>query len=155
MAVERASEPSLRSYSPTSSIRAPSEADYTESTPPPPPHINVPSPPASQSLTRTPFHHPLPMESSEVPEPVATLDQRLHKFPVESSTTKDPDSDDEVLADTRKTGEKGKASAAEPVNKDLSEHAPQETETPIVEASGHSTGSPPSSDAFLGNGGST
>jgi hypothetical protein len=34
MAVERATEPSLRSYSPTSSIRAASEADYTDSPPP-------------------------------------------------------------------------------------------------------------------------
>jgi hypothetical protein len=33
MAVERATEPSLRSYSPTSSIRAVSEADYAESVP--------------------------------------------------------------------------------------------------------------------------
>ena len=92
------------------------------------------------------------MESSEVPESVAILDERLHKFPTESSTAKDPDSEDEVVVDTPKTGDKGKASAAEPVNKDLSEHAPQETETPTVDASGRSTGPPPSAKAFLGKG---
>ena len=58
------------------------------------------------------------MESSEVPESVATFDEHLHSFPMESSTAKDPDSEDEVVADTPKTGDKGKATAAEPIKED-------------------------------------
>ena len=68
MAVERATEPSLRSYSPTSSIRAPSDVDFTESSPPP---LNF----ASHDIT-TPepghqeFHYPT---ESPMTESVATL----------------------------------------------------------------------------------
>jgi hypothetical protein len=66
-------------------------------------------------LAQPVLHYPPPMESSEVPESVATFDEHLHSFPMGSSTAKDPDSEDEVLADTPKTGDKGKATAAEPI----------------------------------------
>jgi hypothetical protein len=68
MAVERATEPSLRSYSPTSSIRAPSDADYTES----PPALNF----AHHHIASEPLQqqfHPYPTMESPMAESVATL----------------------------------------------------------------------------------
>jgi hypothetical protein len=68
MAVERATEPSLRSYSPTSSIRAASDADFTESSPPPlnfaSHHMTTPEPHHQE------FHYPT---ESPMTESVATL----------------------------------------------------------------------------------
>jgi len=68
MAVERATEPSLRSYSPTSSIRAPSDADFNESSPPPlnfaSHHMTTPEPSHQE------FHYPT---ESPMTESVATL----------------------------------------------------------------------------------
>jgi hypothetical protein len=67
MAVERATEPSLRSYSPTSSIRAPSDADYSES----PPALNFVH--QQRSMSPEPsqqFHYPM---ESPMTESVATL----------------------------------------------------------------------------------
>lgn len=66
MAVERATEPSLRSYSPTSSTRAPSDADYTETST----YIPVsPAPPMDESV------RPLDFIPSMTPinESVATI----------------------------------------------------------------------------------
>ena len=68
MAVERATEPSLRSYSPTSSIRAPSDADFTESSPPP---LNFASDDmATPEPGHEEFHYPT---ESPMTESVATL----------------------------------------------------------------------------------
>ena len=65
MAVERATEPSLRSYSPTSSIRAASEVDYNEL-----PALNLASGhPMSESV---PTLHYSPINAS-MTESVATL----------------------------------------------------------------------------------
>lgn len=68
MAVERATEPSLRGSSPTSSIRAPSDSDYIEASPPPP--LNF----ASHHMTPNPRQQ-FRYNSGESPmaESVATL----------------------------------------------------------------------------------
>lgn len=66
MAVERATEPSLRSYSPTSSIRAPSDTDYMEA----PAYIPVsPIPIMEESVTHLNFDPPM----TPINESVATL----------------------------------------------------------------------------------
>jgi hypothetical protein len=64
MAVERATEPSLRSYSPTSSIRAASEADYNEAVP----ALHLTSPTMSESVAAIPYAPNTPTAAS-----VATL----------------------------------------------------------------------------------
>ena len=68
MAVERATEPSLRSYSATSSIRAPSDIDFNESSPPP---LNFAS---HHMTTPEPGHQELPyLTESPMTESVVTL----------------------------------------------------------------------------------
>jgi hypothetical protein len=66
MAVERATEPSLRSYSPTSSTRAPSDADYMET-----PALDPVSPRLGlgESVTHLEFDPPM----TPIHESVATL----------------------------------------------------------------------------------
>jgi hypothetical protein len=73
MAVERATEPSLRSYSPTSSIRASSDADYGES----PPSLNFSSPIRPPTASTEPLgqqqpNYP-PRTKSPMTESVSTL----------------------------------------------------------------------------------
>jgi len=92
------------------------------------------------------------MESPEIDESFATLDESPTELPIESSTVKDQDKEDKDVVDTPQTGDKEEPTAAEYLKEDVPEPAPQETGTMAVELSGRSTGPGPSAKAFLGKG---
>ena len=154
MTVERATDPSLRSYSPTSSIRAPSEADYTASTPPPP-AVNIPSPPhlsAPHSITDPPFYHPRQIDHLEMSESVSTLHESAGEPSSASSISKKQAAEESRTF--QKSVEEAGASAIIVIKEDVpAMPPPQETGHRTVEVRRRiTTAPPPSAKAFLGKG---
>jgi hypothetical protein len=112
MAVERATEPSLRSYSPTSSIRAPSEADYTDSVP----ALNLVSPATMSDSVGTLQYTRTPMSES-LATLVTTESPQQMTNPKEDSVAESGEGSFIVVSSAQSEGETslGKAEGSVPV----------------------------------------